>query len=132
MKLSKLDNIKIVMILSHREEFKVAKTDRSNLLKNCKGNVPISEDFIKSEKILHKMIAYLESPEKPKNNVPAIATSDEFDVKCDWDKKFLDIPEEEICEIMLAANYLDIPELLDLCAYKLATLFKTSALQSPF
>jgi hypothetical protein len=116
MKLSKLDNIKIVMSISYKgEEFKVAKTDRSNLLKNCKGNVPISEDFIKSEKILHKMIAYLESPEKPKNNVPAIATSDEFDVKCDWDKKFL-----------------DIPELLDLCAYKLATLFKTSALQSPF
>jgi S-phase kinase-associated protein 1 len=46
------------------------------------------------------------------------------EIACEWDAKFMDVPQEELFTIILAANYLDIPSLLDLGIAKMATMVK--------
>lgn len=42
-----------------------------------------------------------------------------------WDEEFIDIKnQEELLELLLAANYLDIKSLIELCCAKVATMIK--------
>ena len=42
-----------------------------------------------------------------------------------WDEEFIDIKnQEELLELLLAANYLDIRSLIELCCAKVATMIK--------
>jgi hypothetical protein len=42
-----------------------------------------------------------------------------------WDEQFINIPnQEELLELLLAANYLDIKSLIELCCAKVATMIK--------
>ena len=46
------------------------------------------------------------------------------DVVSEWDAKFVDIDQEELFEIIMAANYMNIQELLDLTCAKVASMIK--------
>jgi S-phase kinase-associated protein 1 len=46
------------------------------------------------------------------------------DVICDWDKKFLEIDQSLLIELIMAANYLNIKDLLDLTCAKVASMIK--------
>ena len=41
-----------------------------------------------------------------------------------WDCEYVDIEQELVFELILAANYLDIKSLLDLCCAKVAAMIK--------
>lgn len=42
-----------------------------------------------------------------------------------WDEQFINLPnQEELLELLLAANYLDIKSLIELCCAKVATMIK--------
>lgn len=42
-----------------------------------------------------------------------------------WDEQFINLPnQEELLELLLAANYLDIKALIELCCAKVATMIK--------
>jgi S-phase kinase-associated protein 1 len=42
----------------------------------------------------------------------------------EWDNRFVDVPQDHLFELVLAANYMDIKPLLDLTCAKLASLIK--------
>eukprot|EP00761_Pharyngomonas_kirbyi_P011151 gb/GECH01011176.1/.p1 GENE.gb/GECH01011176.1/~~gb/GECH01011176.1/.p1 ORF type:complete len:161 (+),score=31.30 gb/GECH01011176.1/:1-483(+) len=46
------------------------------------------------------------------------------DVICEWDKNFLDIEQDLLIELIMAANYLNIKDLLDLTCAKVASMIK--------
>ena len=46
------------------------------------------------------------------------------DVICDWDKKFLEMDYSLLIELIMASNYLDMKNLLDLTCAKIANLIK--------
>lgn len=46
------------------------------------------------------------------------------DIVPEWDAAYVDIDQEQLFELLLAANYLDIAPLLNLVSAKVATLIK--------
>jgi S-phase kinase-associated protein 1 len=46
------------------------------------------------------------------------------DVVPEWDANFIDVEQSQLFAIILAANYLDLPSLLDLSCAKVASLIK--------
>uniref|UniRef100_A0A0G4HNL3 SKP1-like protein n=1 Tax=Chromera velia CCMP2878 TaxID=1169474 RepID=A0A0G4HNL3_9ALVE len=57
----------------------------------------------------------VEEPIKPKEMT---------EVATEWDAEFIDVKLDTIFELLLAANFLDIQGLLDLCCLKMASLTK--------
>ncbi|OQR85536.1 S-phase kinase-associated protein 1A [Achlya hypogyna] len=53
-----------------------------------------------------------------------LKSGDLADVVSEWDAAFVDIDQEVLFEVILAANYMDIKSLLDLACAKVATLIK--------
>ena len=74
------------------------------------------------EKVLafcrHHQDAPMEEIEKP------LRSEDMYQVVDAWDAKFVEVEQEVLFEIILAANYMDIPSLLDLGTAKVASLIK--------
>lgn len=73
-------------------------------------------------KILEWMIYHVEQP--PNKIMKPIKKTDLKDIVCDWDIQFIDVDNNTLFEIMNAANYMDIIDLLDLACAKLATMVK--------
>jgi S-phase kinase-associated protein 1 len=77
-------------------------------------------------KILEKVIQYCqyhkENPEPPK------AEEKEVEKRSDdispWDQKFCDVPQNDLFELILAANFLDIKPLLDVTCKTVANMIK--------
>jgi len=46
------------------------------------------------------------------------------EIASEWDAKFVDLEQEVLFELILAANYMDIKSLLDLTCAKVATMIK--------
>ena len=46
------------------------------------------------------------------------------EVVCQWDADFVDVDQEMLFELILAANYMDIKPLLDLTCAKVASMIK--------
>lgn len=46
------------------------------------------------------------------------------DIVPEWDAKFVDVSQEELFELILAANYMHINSLLDLACAKVASMIK--------
>ncbi len=74
------------------------------------------------EKVLafcrHHQDAPMKEIEKP------LRSEDMYQVVDAWDAKFVEVEQEVLFEIILAANYMDIPSLLDLGTAKVASLIK--------
>lgn len=70
---------------------------------------------------LGKIVEYLRHYENEPLYIPP--TIDEpslpLPAKDSWDMKFLDLPPDELQKIILAANYLNIPRLIDACCFRL-------------
>lgn len=53
-----------------------------------------------------------------------LKSADMHDVVSDWDASFVDIEQEILFELILAANYMDIKSLLDLTCAKVSSMIK--------
>ncbi|OQR98579.1 S-phase kinase-associated protein 1A [Achlya hypogyna] len=53
-----------------------------------------------------------------------LRSSDMHDVVSEWDASFVDIEQDLLFELILAANYMDIKSLLDLACAKVASMIK--------
>ena len=92
------------------------------------------QDFIPvpnvSAKILSMVIEYCKKHDDTEKTTTAAADAcnsqkavEEEELK-KWDENFIDVDQAVLFEIILAANYLDIKELLDLACQKVADMIK--------
>jgi S-phase kinase-associated protein 1 len=102
---------------------------KSQLIKNMVEDSGTDEEIplpnVKSE-VLEKVIEYCRhykdiSPEEIKKPLPSANLSE---VVPAWDASFVELPQEMLFELILAANYLDIKGLLDLTCAKVASMIK--------
>ncbi|KAI9758289.1 MAG: hypothetical protein M1815_003491 [Lichina confinis] len=107
-----------------------AVAERSILLKNMLEDTPESDDPVPipnvNEAVLRKVIEWCEHH----RNDPPPAPDDESDARKksseipEWDQKFMQVDQELLFEIILAANYLDIKGLLDVGCKTVANMIK--------
>lgn len=60
----------------------------------------------------------------PKEIEKPLKSANMADVVSQWDAEFVDLDQETLFELILAANYMDIKPLLDLTCAKVASLIK--------
>merc|ERR1712020_744978 len=114
-------------------------------LQSCDGQVfPVNIDIARQSVTLHNMIEDLgiedldENEIVPLPNVNAAIlkkiiawctthykSNDESDLSSsEWDLEYLNIDDGTLFELILAANYLDISQLLDVCCKQVANMIK--------
>lgn len=103
---------------------------KSQLLKNMIEDNAVEEDIylpnVKSAP-LKKIIEYCEhyktsDPPEIEKPLPKNTLKELVDP---WDEQFINIAtQEDLLELLLAANYLDIKSLIELCCAKVATMIK--------
>ncbi|KAI9592582.1 S-phase kinase-associated protein 1A-like protein [Syncephalis fuscata] len=125
----------VILTSSDNEQFTVDKpvAERSVLIKNMLEDIGESEHPIPipnvTGKVLKKVIEYCEQhkndplPEADENQdeYTRVRTSEDIS---DWDKKYMDVEQDTIFDVILAANYLDIRPLLDLGCKTIANMIK--------
>ena len=101
---------------------------RSNLIKDFNNDFP--EEAIELKNInnqtLIKVKEYLEHYEniEPKKIMHPLPKKDFKECVDTWDYDYINLQNESIFEIMLAANFMDIQPLLELASAKIASLIK--------
>ncbi|KAF9992739.1 suppressor of kinetochore protein mutant [Entomortierella chlamydospora] len=122
----------ITLISLNNDEFKVDKevAERSILIKNMLEDIGETDAPIPlpnvSSPVLSKVIEYCEyhrndpiqtqdSPDDPRKRSNDIE---------EWDMKFMQVDQEMLFEVILAANYLDIKPLLDVGCKTVANIIK--------
>ncbi|KAK1324425.1 SKP1-like protein 1A [Acorus calamus] len=116
-------NKTVILRSNEGEEFTVdeAAAAMSNLTLNmmsdgCADNpVPLHNV---SDKTLKKVVQYIQ-----KHALAAPPAAAEEDLR-EWDRDFIDVSTDDLYDILMAANYMEIPGLLDLVAQKTADLIK--------
>eukprot|EP01057_Protomagalhaensia_wolfi_P006329 Protomagalhaensia_wolfi_Nauph_80__6328@NODE_986_length_1828_cov_265_116266_g744_i0_p2_GENE_NODE_986_length_1828_cov_265_116266_g744_i0NODE_986_length_1828_cov_265_116266_g744_i0_p2_ORF_typecomplete_len167_score48_58Skp1/PF01466_19/2_1e03Skp1/PF01466_19/1_1e24Skp1_POZ/PF03931_15/1_2e13DUF3342/PF11822_8/0_022BetaCasp/PF10996_8/0_1_NODE_986_length_1828_cov_265_116266_g744_i0109609 len=83
------------------------------------SDIPVSVDSPVLEKIIEYLNNYKNrSPEDIPKPLPASPLAELIP---EWDAKYIAMEQTMIFELILGANYLDIPGLLDLCCAKVAS-----------
>jgi S-phase kinase-associated protein 1 len=79
-----------------------------------------------SKDILDKVVLFLNKHrDDPMKDIPKpIHTSDLSELVSEWDVQYIDLEQEQLFKVILAANYLDIPPLLDLGITKFCCMIK--------
>jgi len=123
---------KVTLTSSDNENFPVDKevAERSVLIKNMLEDVGESDAPIPlpnvNSKVLKKVIEWCEHH---RTDPPAPTDENTEDRKRntdieEWDQKFMEVDQETLFEIILAANYLDIKPLLDVGCKTVANMIK--------
>ncbi|KAM0754593.1 E3 ubiquitin ligase complex SCF subunit sconC [Meredithblackwellia eburnea MCA 4105] len=122
----------ISLSTSDNETFTVEKdvAVRSVLIKNMLDDLPESDAAIPlpnvSANVLKKVLDWCEHHKKDPE--PLETDADDTRKKTteisDWDQKFIQVDQEMLFEIILAANYLDIKPLLDVGCKTVANMIK--------
>ncbi len=100
----------------------------SKVLKNLANDFPEADAELPTNEVdgktLEKIVEFLKhyENEKPKEIPKPLPSSDLKPFISEWDSEFIDkLSLEAIIDLVNAANFLDIPELVNLCCAKLAT-----------
>lgn len=124
----------IILVSSDNSELRVerAVAERSVLIKNMLEDIgdsassePIPIPNV-NEAVLRKVVEWCEHH----RNDPPPVPDDESDARkksseiAEWDQKFMQVDQEMLFEIILAANYLDIKALLDVGCKTVANMIK--------
>ena len=102
---------------------------KSQLIKNMVEDAGTAEEIplpnVKSE-ILEKVIEYARhyKDSNPQEIEKPLKSAMLQDVVPAWDANFVELEQEVLFELILAANYLDIKSLLDLTCAKVASMLK--------
>ncbi|CAG8447617.1 10772_t:CDS:2 [Acaulospora colombiana] len=108
-------------------EFKVdiPVASRSILLKNMIEDVGETDQSIPlpnvNEKVLEWCTHHVNDPQPTNDDDDSRRRNTEID---DWDQRFLNVEQDMLFEIILAANYLDIKPLLDIGCKTVANMIK--------
>ena len=76
-------------------------------------------------KTLEKVIEYCNYHyDKPIEEIEKPLKGDVNDYICEWDKKFLEMEQHVLIDVIMASNYLNIKSLLDLTCAKIASMIR--------
>ncbi|TRM62577.1 Skp1 family, dimerization domain-containing protein [Schizophyllum amplum] len=126
----------VLLVTSDNEQFNTEKeiVERSVLIKNMlEGACGESEQPIPlpnvSSSVLKKVLEYCEHHRGEPLPTPDTDQSQDETRKrttdiSEWDQKFINVDQEMLFEIILAANYLDIKPLLDVGCKTVANMIK--------
>ena len=126
------DDSKVILISSDSKTFelsakaaKLSKLIKESIQSNTEDTVEFHVNNVKGE-VLKKVVEYLEhyKDEEPKKIEKPLPSANFKECVCEWDFNYSDISLDIIFEIILAANYLDIPPLLGLASAKVASILK--------
>ena len=133
-----MDSTNLVLLSSDNQKIEIdsESAQKSNLLKGSIGDFntqqePIQLPDIKYD-ILKKIVEYLThyKDKTPKDIPKPMPFSDLSKVLDEWDVNFINgIELDNIFDLINAANYMDIPSLLDLSCAKIASLMKGKTIQ---
>jgi len=122
------DFITLVSSESNQIEINTKAAKRSQLIKGMINDYPNEE--IKFPKIkystLIKITEYLEhyKDSEPKEITQPLPKKDFKECVDDWDYEYINLQNDTILELMLAANFMDIKPLLELTCAKIASVIK--------
>lgn len=124
---------KVKFTTSDEKEFTVARpvAEMSVTIKNMLADLEVSDQAIPllnvNSETFQKIVNYCEHhyyhPEvsTDPNHSPASKRCDDM---VPWDESFIEMEQPQLFEIILASNYLDIKNLLDLSCKKVASMIK--------
>jgi S-phase kinase-associated protein 1 len=125
----------VTLVTSDEESFKVEKkvAERSQLIKSMMEDLPGQSDEPiplpnVSSAVLVKVLEYCDHHKT--EPLPAADANDADESRrkasdiSEWDAKFIQVDQEMLFEIILAANYLDIKPLLDVGCKTVANMIK--------
>lgn len=125
------DNDTLTLVSQEKEKFTVPKKVAlmSELVKTVsEGDQDEKEIPLPNVKasVLQKVTQYMTyHAENPPKDIEKPLKSDNMaEVVSQWDADFVDVEQEILFELILAANYMDIKPLLDLTCAKVASLIK--------
>lgn len=132
---------KVIIKSSDNKKFEIdeAVARKSQLLKNIiDGKVLLTSDTGAEEEIflpnvkgtvLDRVVEYCQhyKDSEPKEIEKPLPKNTLTDLVSPWDDNFINLPHEDILDLILASNYLDIKPLLELSCAKVATLIKNKS-----
>ena len=123
------EKLKLVSAEGTTYEVEESVACKSQLIKNMVEDAGTAEEIplpnVKSE-ILEKVIDYCRhyKDSSPQEIEKPLKSAMLQDVVQAWDANFVELEQEVLFELILAANYLDIKSLLDLTCAKVASMLK--------
>jgi len=122
---------KLRLVSSDGEKFEVSKkiATSSELVKTmAEGDKEENEIPLPNVKsaVLRKVVEYMKyHVDNPAREIEKpLKSANMSEVVSQWDADFVDVDQEVLFELILAANYMDVKPLLDLCCAKVASMIK--------
>jgi len=126
-----LDEKNLKLVSQEGEKFDVTKkvAVQSELVKTMsegdkeENEIPLPN--VKSS-VLKKVVEYMKyHVDNPAREIEKpLKSANMSEVVSQWDADFVDVDQEVLFELILAANYMDVKPLLDLCCAKVASMIK--------
>ena len=133
-----METTKLVLVSSDNQKIEIdsESAQKSHLLKGLmtdfnSSQEPIPIQDIKAD-ILNKVVEYLTyyKGKNPKDIPKPMPSANLSEIIDEWDVKFINgIELDSVFDLINAANYMDIPSLLDLSCAKIASLLKGKTAQ---
>ena len=133
-----MDSTNLVLVSSDNQKIEIdsESAQKSHLLKGLmtdfnSSQEPIPIQDIKAD-ILNKVVEYLTyyKGKNPKDIPKPMPSANLSEIIDEWDVKFINgIELDSVFDLINAANYMDIPSLLDLSCAKIASLLKGKTAQ---
>ena len=133
-----METTKLVLVSSDNQKLEIdsESAQKSHLLKGLmtdfnSSQEPIPIPDIKAD-ILNKVVEYLTyyKGKNPKDIPKPMPSANLSEIIDEWDVKFINgIELDSVFDLINAANYMDIPSLLDLSCAKIASLLKGKTAQ---
>ena len=133
-----METTKLVLVSSDNQKIEIdsESAQKSHLLKGLmtdfnSSQEPIPIPDIKAD-ILNKVVEYLTyyKGKNPKDIPKPMPSANLSEIIDEWDVKFINgIELDSVFDLINAANYMDIPSLLDLSCAKIAALLKGKTAQ---
>ncbi|CAD6576331.1 MAG: hypothetical protein TREMPRED_001663 [Tremellales sp. Tagirdzhanova-0007] len=123
-------NQMVILQTSDEEQFTVEKrvAERSSMIKVMLDDLPAQEAIIPlpnvSSSVLSKVLEYCDHHKGEPLPAPDADPDRKTSEIGEWDARFIQVDQEMLFEIILAANYLDIKPLLDVGCKTVANMIK--------
>lgn len=118
--------ITLISIEGERIDVPAFEARESGLVREneAEGNTDVTVQF--TAETLKKVVDYLHYHfDKPAAEIPKPLPNNQIrDVVCEWDANFIDVDQRTVLNLVLAADAMDIPPLLELACAKVASLIR--------